>query len=749
MDSSYSTYAPPPLSPRRVPTETETQPSEQLQAPQESASRPGHSRANSNNSISWLDTIDESGASSDASSVHSLRDGALNRKHMRMPSGDTEAEFDAALDAAVEAAYADGMEPFDYDEPALDYTSTALSDPVKQMVDTERKRLSDRSQIIQQAHARTKQLTKSGQFGTRQSRELYRMSDDIEEERILEEIQKDFGFDFGLQSKSTMPRQSDSSEYSGASTYHSSMSSSKATALTSLSTVSESSQDLSSLSKPTQNLPRLSEESSQRDSLPPVSGGQQFGGPLVSPNNASGVRSRRMSGQNAKQLKIETSMPPKKSLPQPPPTAPPTTIRVEEVQSAKPLTAKSDTQLLPDTIFQPSSQGPSTTPLMPPATLIPQLSPSRDSDSPSARDAIPTPTSANPGLSTSPGPEKMNRERPSMLKKNKSSISLKTRNMSISSPGGSDIDSVGTPLSTSFTNMSNNSRKKLTFTSSAVPPTPGLPSFGETLTQTVSNANLFESELHSPYVPGSPNPMAANAPIPLEPCPDSHLLRPYWLMRCFYQTIAHPRGGYLSTKLFVPRDVWRVKGVKIKAMEEKIANCDYLTAGLQKLNSVDSFDASAVLEEMQQFEIVLDSVQGNLSKKLGSDVSVQGIQTLFKDAPALAGEASSSGDGSSSRAVSQGKSFLSSMRKLRSKSSAVALTPSVREPGSKDSLTMSTLPMTNLANPRFAKRDPSKLDVSGPHAQYMESLAKLCDAVQVIGKSCLPHTHCAHADSMT
>lgn len=186
-------------------------------------------------------------------------------------------------------------------------------------------------------------------------------------------------------------------------------------------------------------------------------------------------------------------------------------------------------------------------------------------------------------------------------------------------------------------------------------------------------------------------------------------------------------------KLFVPRDVWRVKGVKIKAMEEKIANCDYLTAGLQKLNSVDSFDAAAVLEEMQQFELVLDSVQGNLSKKLGSDVSVQGIQTLFRDAPALSGETGSSADGSSgSRAVSQGKSFLSSMRKLRSKSSAVALTPTVREPGSKDSLTMSTLPMTNLANPRFAKRDPSKLEVSGPHAQYMESLAKLCDAVQVI-----------------
>jgi hypothetical protein len=672
-----------------------------------------------------------------------LREGTLNRKHVRLPSGDTEAEFDAALDAAVEAAYADGLEPYDYDDQPLDYRNTILSEPVKQMVDTERKRLSDRSQIIQQAHARTKQLTKESEYNARRSRDLYRLSDDAEEERILEEIQKDFGFDFGLQSKSSMPRQSDSSEYSGASTYHSSMSSSKATAITSLSTVSEM-QDLGSLAKPSQNLPRLSEESSQRDSV--LIASEQFGGPLPGANNG-GVWSRRMSGQNTKQLKIETSMPPMKQLPQPPPTAPQTTLRIEDVESAKPLTAKSDTQLLPDTVFQGPSQAAMTTPLQPPPTFVTQSSPSKVLDSPSVKDALPTPTTPAPILSLggdrSPGPDsKAAKDKPTVIKKNKSSISLKTRNMSISSPDGSEV-SVGTPLSTSFTTLPNNSKKNLAYTNAGVPPPPSLPSFSEGLSRTASNVNLFEGELHSPYVPGSPSATAANAPIPLEPCPDSHLLRPYWLMRCFYQTIAHPRGGYLSTKLFVPRDVWRVKGVKIKAMEEKIASCDNLTASLQKLNNVDSFDATAVLEEMQQFETVLDQVQSSLSKKLGSDVSVQGVQTLFKDAP-LSGEGVSPSDASSSgsRAVSQGKSFLSSMRKLRSKNSGVSLAnPTGRDPANKDSLTMSTLPMTNLANPRFAKRDVGKLEVSGPHAQYMESLAKLCDAVQVIGKGHLMGQH--------
>jgi len=72
-------------------------------------------------------------------------------------------------------------------------------------------------------------------------------------------------------------------------------------------------------------------------------------------------------------------------------------------------------------------------------------------------------------------------------------------------------------------------------------------------------------------------------------------------MRALYQTIAHPRGGYLSTKLFVPRDVWRVKGVKIKSVEDKIANCDFLNGCSDEARQVDTFDADAVLVENAVF----------------------------------------------------------------------------------------------------------------------------------------------------
>ncbi|KAK3314614.1 hypothetical protein B0H66DRAFT_316092 [Apodospora peruviana] len=69
----------------------------------------GHRRGTSHESISWLDPIDESGGSS-ASSVH-LRSSSLRirRKHIRAASGDTDAEFEAALDDAIEAAYDDGF----------------------------------------------------------------------------------------------------------------------------------------------------------------------------------------------------------------------------------------------------------------------------------------------------------------------------------------------------------------------------------------------------------------------------------------------------------------------------------------------------------------------------------------------------------------------------------------------------------------------------------------------------------------
>jgi hypothetical protein len=222
-------------------------------------------------------------------------------------------------------------------------------------------------------------------------------------------------------------------------------------------------------------------------------------------------------------------------------------------------------------------------------------------------------------------------------------------------------------------------------------------------------------------------------------------------MRCFYQTIAHPRGGYISTKLFIPRDVWRVKGVKLKNIDEKTANCDLLTEALQRLAEVDTLDADAVYEEMSSFEAIMDQVQVQLAKKLGSEVGTNGISALFKDAT-MVGTGAAAADGTTGTnsgshnsneappksAVAQGKSFVTSWRKLRSKSSAVGLSSMVTSKGAggevpKDTLTMPTLPMTSLPKIRTAKRDVASVVCDGPNRGYMQSLARLFDAVQILG----------------
>ena len=185
--------------------------------------------------------------------------------------------------------------------------------------------------------------------------------------------------------------------------------------------------------------------------------------------------------------------------------------------------------------------------------------------------------------------------------------------------------------------------------------------------------------------------------------------------------------------------MWRVKGVKLKSVEDKIANCDYLTAALLKLAKVDTFDADAVLEEMQSLEGVLEQVQATLTKKLGSEVGVQGSGGMFKDAPP-SGDAETSTIPSKSGSMSS-KSSSFSWRRLRSKNSGAALSNAysnkgMAPEGTRESLSMSTLPMTSTsaAKVRFAKRDVSEVQFSGPNANYMGALARLFDAAQTLGK---------------
>ncbi|KFY21768.1 hypothetical protein V493_07118 [Pseudogymnoascus sp. VKM F-4281 (FW-2241)] len=735
----------PPLSPRPPTSPADIIPTDEDHSkpkrPSTESNENSHAREISNDSISWLDTIDESGGSS----IHSRTSSqGMRRKHIRAASGATEAEFDAALDAAVEAAYDDGFEPVENLPPmrsTAEYDNGVASMRMRVEMARERVRQTERETAIHMARDRERErLTRDSQERDQAAQEDYYDGESEEEERMLEEMTRGYvmdEFEFGLQSKSALPRESDSSGFSGR-TWHSSLGSNPTTGGTTMSTIAETAPIPKLPIFQSKTPPPVHPPPGQALPLPPTSNAPQFSRPLQtqapeSAVNSHTVRSRRLSGQNPKQLKIETAS---RATPKAPisqaPTAPPPDVPSEPAGGS----SQAKLEMPPPPIPQPASNAsfrarqtssPFPTELAsPPTPTLPQNFILDDN-------AGSLPRSGSPGRAQSR----------SGIRKNFSSSSLKnlkSRNLSVSHVDDGPEVSPGTPVTAQFGTISATRGDPNRLPAMPALPTPIAAAFRDKMNGAPNGAPtgglyLFDSDMHSPESAGSLNGNNAGGPIPLEPCPTEHLLRPFWLMRAFYQTLVHTRGGYLSTKLFVPRDVWRVKGVKIKGLEEKMSCCDLLTAALQKLAQVDTFDADAVLDEMQAFEDVLEQARAILVRKLGNDVGVQGSGMLFKDASSASAEAETTTTTSkTSSGIGKQSSF--SWRRLRSKSSGVALntyggrTPVVET--LKEGHTISTLPMTTSGSTRFAKRDISQVQFTGPNANYMSALAKLFDAAQVL-----------------
>lgn len=744
-------YMPSPLSPRKyspppIPHRFDSaQQNSSFQAPTSHPStsltnNKRHSRDTSNESTSWLDTIDESGPSS-GSSLHSRSSSLYLRRKQARGSNGTEAEFDAALDAAVEAAYDQGFIPAQEEEEE-EYEENDVLTNAKRNVELAKQRVREAEREAEDAFRGRPRHIPDGDYSHQNEAGMdsdYMDDEAEEEERLLEEMTQGYvmdDFEFGLQSKSALPRQSDSSGFSGR-TWGSSVGSNTLTTGTSLSTLAEG-VPLPSLDSQIQSkqLSRHPPPPPPASSLPPApplptSSPPALPLPAVPTSNPSGfaspstpgVRARRLSGQNTTQLRIDTNThsnagshgPKSVPLTQPPTSAPPP-IPKDEPKTSVPVSRNNDGSI---TAGKPYLRNASTEPPNhePPSTPSLNNTVSHDHD-------IPPSPSNTIGKVTSA---------PDNLRKNISSSSLKalrTRNMSLSAP---DEHSPSTPSSTMFSGIE--SRKGTSASQTSQPTSSG----SHMRTQSTRAMYLFGNDIHSPTTPGSPNPQTTNAPLPLEPCPESFLLRPFWLARALYQTIAHPRGGYLSTKLFIPRDVWNVKNVKIKAIEDKISACDLLTAALLKLSQVDTYDADAVLEEMQAFENILDQLQGFLTKKLGNEVGVQGAMPLFNKMPTTSEDSTTptpEPPTTSKSSSSGGKSYLSSWRKLRSKNSgAGVMAPPPSKDGVKDCAhTINSLPMSSVPSSRAYNRNTTTIPASGPNANYMNALVRLFDATHVLGK---------------
>ncbi|KAL8733494.1 MAG: hypothetical protein Q9166_002121 [cf. Caloplaca sp. 2 TL-2023] len=756
---------PPPLSPRRIPPSdppTQDPPPPPLAAAKPLLTSNGspdwrqHVRQETTESTSWLDTIDESGGSS-ASSVHSRTSSiGLRRKRIRAASGATEADFDAALDAAVEAAYDDGFEPANDDYYDPDDIPDVPCKPEEPSTS-----VSDARQNVELAKERVREVEREAAIATAKDRERKRLqgkegfrdsigsglSDDEadDEERMLEEMTRGYilDSDYNVQSKSALPRQSDSSGFSGR-TWGSSIGSNPTSAGTSM-----------SMAAGAPALPSLPAELQAKQMPPPAhpppsgalpnlphptttgSPAKAPSGPQPGPRSSvPGVRERRLSGIKAPQLKIETNAkvlsvpvaPAPKTQP-PPVPAPLSTSTMTEppksafaIQESQPTLANAATQSPANTVTtQPSPRkgsspfpGETTPNSFPP---MPGLYKATTADSEDSVTSIPdSPARLTNKSSAGPG----------TLRKNFSSSSLK-KMLTVSGP---EVSEAGGSTSTS-------KQRRVLATAIPMMPTPKGANF---MIEAIPSGgiHLFDSDIHSLVSPGTPNPMAANAPLPLEPCPESTLLRPFWFLRCIYQSVTHPRGGYISTRLFVPRDIWKVTSVKLKSVDEKVSSCDLLTATLLKLAKVDTFDANAVLEEMQFLESIMEQSQANLSKKLGSEVGVGNTAWLPKSSIA-SGETMGNGDVVGNKnGNSSTKSYLLSWRKKMSKTSSAgpglsgATVNHNAKDGNKEVPVMSSVPMTGSQNARFPRRDLGQVQYIGPHAHYMGALARLCDAAQIL-----------------
>ena len=757
-------YMPPPLLPRRPPSPTPARGNATESSTDVSAQTPPDDDFNQSDSVrqdngehtSWLNTINESSGSS-ASSVHSRRSSVgLRRKHIRAASGQTEAEFDAALDAAVEAAYDDGFEPDDegdYDEQVIinpRYRSQSGAQSHAR-INMELAKRSDRQVEREAAISRAKERERDRLQHSRNSIDLeYNDEEAEEEERMLEEMTRDYIMDdeYDIQTKSALPRQSDSSGFSGR-TWISSFGSNPTSAGTSLSTVAEASIMPSMAAQLKENPlpPPLHPPPSSALPPPPLSVSQtvsqQANGTTVMPpslisrNPSPGVRERRLSGTKRKPLKIETHAKHSDTSESEAPKTQPISVAPQLIAApevAEPLKSA----LLPSLAFNPVPSS---------ATL----SSSRKGSSPfpgsdttdqtsSTASALTRVTSADSDTSVPsiPGsPARFAGKAATGLRKNFSSSSLRNKNLTVVVPEPHDASS-----NASLSSMSS-TPKQQRVPSPVVPvaPTPMEANF-IIKGQPMGVPYLFDNDIHFPSTPGSPNPLANRAPLPLEPCPESALLRPFWFLRSVYQTIAHPRGGYISNRLFVPRDIWKVKNIKLKNVEEKVSNCDFLTAALLKLSKVDNMDANAVKDEMEYLETVMEQVHSNLSKKLGGDVGVQGATQLFKSIGA--GDETAYPEALTSKTTNASSKSYLSWRKLRNKNFSGPGLPSVGSnhvTRDKENPTLRSIPITSAPNPRFPKRDVNHVQCVGPNPSYMGALARLCDAAQVLGEQDMPHPY--------
>ncbi|KAG5438200.1 hypothetical protein PCANB_003051 [Pneumocystis canis] len=106
--------------------------------------------------------------------------------------------------------------------------------------------------------------------------------------------------------------------------------------------------------------------------------------------------------------------------------------------------------------------------------------------------------------------------------------------------------------------------------------------------------------------------------------PKDFIAKTYWLMRVLQKMlmpfIIKSKGSYLTRRLFIPKDIWYLKDVKIKGEEEKIKVCESLIFTLNKIKSFKQDDLQSLIKELSYLSDMVDLFRFWLLKKFGTEV---------------------------------------------------------------------------------------------------------------------------------
>lgn len=158
------------------------------------------------------------------------------------------------------------------------------------------------------------------------------------------------------------------------------------------------------------------------------------------------------------------------------------------------------------------------------------------------------------------------------------------------------------------------------------------------LPSSASGAPSFMSSSSSGAFPWLGLASSLPDPASVAPVPSYPSLRPFHLMRQLHMSIT--KGGYVTRRLYVPRNLWIQQGARLMAIESKVRMLELVASGIEGVeksgeslllpHNATSRDgevmanAAKFVKQLEEFDILLVEVQNTLAKKLGFLESVTG-----------------------------------------------------------------------------------------------------------------------------